>query len=137
MNLVRITQLKKEPQKWKSNKKSRKKLKPKKFIVNKNRVYKIIEKCHYGKAGHVKGPLSTLNKEELHNKAQLIRRMGQEVCLSQQLAAVPDSGIHSCTFYSQIAKKGRYKGQRVICLNFSCTPSGYIMDETCLNFRLK
>ena len=111
---------------------------PKKFVVNRNRVYKVIEKCHYGKAGHVRGPLRSLNKEEFKKKGKLVRRMGQEVCLSlHQLQKVPNSGIHSCSFYSQIAKKGRYKGKRVICVDFSCTPSGYTMDDTCLKFRLK
>ena len=119
-------------------KKTRAKVKPKKFIVKKNKVYKVIEKCHYGEAGLVNASLSSLSSEELNTKGKLVRRLAQEVCLSlRQLKVIPKSGIHSCSFYSQIAKKGRRKGKRVICINFSCTPSGYTMDDTCLKFRLR
>ena len=104
----------------------------------KNKVYKVIEKCHYGEAGVLSNSLSSLSSEELKTKGKLVRRLAQEVCLSlRQLEEIPDSGIHSCSFYSQIAKKGRRKGKRVICMNFSCTPSGYTMDDTCLNFKLR
>jgi len=111
---------------------------PKEFVVNPSRTYKVIEKCHYGKAGHLSGRLSSLSNQELITKGSLVRRMAQEVCLSlNQLEDVPNSGIHSCKFYDQIASKGRYKGARIICVDFSCTPSGYLMDETCLNFNKK
>lgn len=113
-------------------------IKPKKFVVNSSRVYKVIEKCHYGKAGHVNSPLRSLNEEELKMKGKLVRRMAQEVCLSlHQLKRVPEGGIHSCSFYSQIAEKGRYKGKRIICVNFSCTGSSFTMDDTCLNLKIK
>ena len=130
--------IKEEPQKRGNNKKARTKVTPKKFIVKTNKTYKILEKCHYGSAGLVDSPLKSLSPQVLKEKGTLVRRMAQEVCLSlRQLEEIPDSGIHSCSFYSQIAQKGRRKGKRVICLNFSCTPSGYTMDDTCLNFKIK
>lgn len=130
--------LKPAPKNRSENRRRRRNIKPKQFVVNKKRVYKVIEKCHYGKAGHVNAPLRSLKKSELKKKGNLVRRMAQEVCVSiDHLKDVPESGVHSCSFYSQIAKKGRYKGKRIICVNFSCTPTGYIMDGTCKNFKLR
>lgn len=109
-----------------------------KFIVNPNKTYKTISKCYYGKKGHVNTSLRALSKEELIVKGKLVRRMGQEMCLPlHTLKRSPTTGVHSCSFYSQIATKGRYKGQRVICLDYSCTSSSYTMDDTCLNFKLR
>lgn len=113
-------------------------VKPKKFVVNRNKTYKRIEKCHYGTAGILRAPLKNLSKQELQKQGQLIRRIAQETCLSlDQLEQVPTSGVHSCLFYDQVARKGRNKGKRIICVDFSCTGSGYIMDETCQNFKIK
>lgn len=117
---------------------ARRNVKPKKFVVNRSKTYKRIEKCHYGTAGILRAPLRSLSKQELKTKGQLVRRMAQENCLSiDQLQDVPDAGVHSCLFYDRIARKGRNKGKRIICMDFSCTPSGYTMDETCINYKFK
>ncbi len=111
---------------------------PKQFVVNPSRTYKVINKCHYGKAGHLSNPIHSISSQELAEKGNAVRRMAQETCLSlDQLDQVPNSGIHSCKFYDQIATKGRSKGKRIICVDFSCTPSNYIMDETCAKFNIR
>ncbi|MDH5581156.1 MAG: hypothetical protein OEY33_04560 [Bdellovibrionales bacterium] len=96
------------------------------------------ETCVYSEHTLISDPLYKFSKDELMPKLEMVKKRAQELCIGfNGVNKYPDNGIGECLYYSDIAKKGKYKGKRVMCVKHSCLGFRKEMDDPCKEFNLE